>query len=64
MSTFLSNSRRDNEIKDVKELSEQNEISYGVLINGSTYKFFEVHLTCNKQTYHNEGYVIRICHEI
>ncbi|XP_068634016.1 glutamate receptor ionotropic, kainate 2-like isoform X2 [Battus philenor] len=40
MSTFLSNSRRDNEIKDVKELSEQNEISYGVLINGSTYNFF------------------------
>ncbi|XP_013173526.1 PREDICTED: glutamate receptor ionotropic, kainate 2-like [Papilio xuthus] len=41
MSTFLSNSRRDNEIKDVKELSEQNEVSYGVLINGSTYNFFE-----------------------
>ncbi|CAK1585389.1 unnamed protein product [Parnassius mnemosyne] len=41
MSTFLSNSRRDNEIKDVKKLSEQHEISYGVLINGSTYKFFE-----------------------
>lgn len=42
MSTFLSNSRRDNDIKDIKELSEQNEVSYGVLINGSTYNFFEV----------------------
>ncbi|XP_013138070.1 PREDICTED: glutamate receptor 2-like, partial [Papilio polytes] len=41
MSTFLSNSRRDNDIKDIKELSEQNEVSYGVLINGSTYNFFE-----------------------
>ncbi|CAG5028273.1 unnamed protein product [Parnassius apollo] len=41
MSTFLSNSRRDNEIKDVKQLSEQHEISYGIMKNGSTYNFFE-----------------------
>ncbi|XP_047025331.1 glutamate receptor ionotropic, kainate 2-like [Helicoverpa zea] len=41
MSTFLSNSRRSNVINDVKELSEQNKISYGALYNGSTYRFFQ-----------------------
>ncbi|KAF9423570.1 hypothetical protein HW555_001125 [Spodoptera exigua] len=41
MSTFLSNSRRSNVINDVKELSEQNKISYGAVYNASTYKFFK-----------------------
>ncbi|KAJ8716639.1 hypothetical protein PYW07_003266 [Mythimna separata] len=41
LSTFLSNNRRSNDIKDVKELSEQNKISYGTVTNASTYKFFE-----------------------
>lgn len=42
MSTFLSASRRNNEITDVSDLADQNAISYGALYNGSTYKFFEV----------------------
>ncbi|KAJ0183280.1 hypothetical protein K1T71_001256 [Dendrolimus kikuchii] len=41
MSTFLSNSRRSSDIKNVQELSEQNKISYGALFNGSTYNFFQ-----------------------
>lgn len=44
MSTFLSNSRRSNVITDVKELAEQNKITYGAVYNASTYKFFEVRL--------------------
>lgn len=42
MSTFLSNSRRSNDIADVKALSEQNQVSYGAVYNASTYKFFQV----------------------
>ncbi|CAB3226829.1 unnamed protein product [Arctia plantaginis] len=41
MSTFISNNRRSSDIKDVKDLAEQNKVSYGTLYNGSTYKFFE-----------------------
>ncbi|XP_073955277.1 glutamate receptor ionotropic, kainate 2-like isoform X2 [Choristoneura fumiferana] len=41
MSTFISNDRRSNSIKNAKDLSEQTEVSYGALYNGSTYKFFE-----------------------
>ncbi|KAL4716097.1 hypothetical protein ACJJTC_013874 [Scirpophaga incertulas] len=41
MSTFLSNSRRSNDIKDVKSLSEQNKVAYGAVFNASTYKFFQ-----------------------
>lgn len=41
MSTFLSNSRRSNEVGDVKQLSEQSKISYGAVYNSSTYKFFQ-----------------------
>lgn len=41
MSTFLSNSRRNNEVSDVKQLAEQTKISYGAVYNSSTYKFFE-----------------------
>ncbi|CAH0720012.1 unnamed protein product, partial [Brenthis ino] len=41
MSTFLSESRRSNEITEVKDLADQNAISYGALYNASTYKFFE-----------------------
>ncbi|XP_023938052.2 glutamate receptor 4-like [Bicyclus anynana] len=41
MSSFVSASRRSNEIKDAKDLVEQTSIAYGTVINASTYKFFE-----------------------
>ncbi|KAG7298974.1 hypothetical protein JYU34_017445 [Plutella xylostella] len=41
MSMFLSNNRRSNDITNVKDLSEQNKISYGAGDNTSTYKFFQ-----------------------
>lgn len=41
MSAFLRASRRSTEIKNVNDLADQNEISYGTLFNGSTYKFFK-----------------------
>ncbi|XP_075975522.1 glutamate receptor ionotropic, kainate 2-like [Anticarsia gemmatalis] len=41
MSTFLSNSRRSSDIKNVKDLADQNQISYGAVLNGSTYRFFQ-----------------------
>ncbi|CAK1555312.1 unnamed protein product [Leptosia nina] len=41
MSTFLRNNRRSTEITEVKDLAEQNKISYGAVTNASTYKFFE-----------------------
>lgn len=46
MSTFISNNRRSSDIKDVKDLAEQNKASYGTLYNGSTYRFFEVRVYC------------------
>ncbi|KAG6450858.1 hypothetical protein O3G_MSEX006790 [Manduca sexta] len=48
MSTFLSNNRRSNDITNVKELSEQNKVSYGAVFNSSTYKFFQ---TSNDSVY-------------
>lgn len=44
MSTFLSEGRRSDDIKDVKSLAEQNKVSYGTVENASTYYFFEVSL--------------------
>ncbi|CAH2241757.1 jg16321 [Pararge aegeria aegeria] len=41
MSSFVSASRRSNEIKDAKDLVEQSSIAYGTVDNASTYKFFE-----------------------
>ncbi|XP_034829455.1 glutamate receptor 4-like isoform X1 [Maniola hyperantus] len=41
MSTFVSASRRNNEIKGAKDLVEQNSIAYGTVDNASTYQFFE-----------------------
>ncbi|RVE50832.1 hypothetical protein evm_004581 [Chilo suppressalis] len=41
MSTFLSNSRRSNDINDVNALADQNKVSYGAVYNASTYRFFE-----------------------
>ncbi|VVC94094.1 unnamed protein product [Leptidea sinapis] len=41
MSTFMRSSRRSTEITDIKDLAEQNKISYGAVLNASTYKFFE-----------------------
>lgn len=42
MSTFISDNRRDTDLQEVKDLADQNKISYGLLVNGSTYQFFEV----------------------
>lgn len=42
MSTFLSSNRRSNAIKNVKELADQNSVSYGTIYNGSTFHFFKV----------------------
>ncbi|CAG9562724.1 unnamed protein product [Danaus chrysippus] len=41
MSTFLSASRRSNDLQEVSDLVDQNSISYGALDNASTYRFFE-----------------------
>ncbi|KAL0830569.1 hypothetical protein ABMA28_002721 [Loxostege sticticalis] len=40
MSTFLSNSRRSNDIADVKALADQKDVAYGSMYNGATYEFF------------------------
>lgn len=42
MSTFLSASRRSNDLQEVSDLVDQNSISYGTVDNASTYRFFEV----------------------
>lgn len=42
MSTFLSNSRRSNDIADVKALADQKDVAYGSMYNGATYEFFRV----------------------
>lgn len=51
LSTLISDSRRSNEIKDVKELSEQNKVSYGAVNNASTFKFFQVSFSLMSKIY-------------
>ncbi|XP_062531199.1 glutamate receptor ionotropic, kainate 2 [Bombyx mori] len=41
MSTFMRNNRRNNDIEDVKALSEQTKVSYGAVQNSATYKLFK-----------------------
>nr|QZH55031.1 ionotropic glutamate receptor 9 [Achelura yunnanensis] len=41
MSAFISNERRTSGITDVKSLSEQTKVTYGTVLNASTYKFFK-----------------------
>ncbi|XP_028166877.1 glutamate receptor ionotropic, kainate 2-like [Ostrinia furnacalis] len=49
MSTFLSNSRRSNDIADVKALADQKDIAYGAMYGGATYEFFR---TSNDTVFH------------
>ncbi|GBP79802.1 Glutamate receptor ionotropic, kainate 2 [Eumeta japonica] len=40
MSTFLSNDRRNTEVNNAKDLSEQTKITYGTIFGSPTHKFF------------------------
>nr|UVX20224.1 ionotropic receptor [Endoclita signifer] len=41
LAAFLTNDRMEKTIQDVKDLSNQNKIKYGVLEGGSSYNFFK-----------------------